>query len=85
MTAQPRASVGVVRDASDQPRARATREDMAWGEAGDEGKGKKSLVRKWSEEEDQLMLLLVKTHGTRQWGLIGSLLSGRTGKQCRER
>lgn len=31
------------------------------------------------------MTLLVREHGTRQWGLIGSLLSGRTGKQCRER
>ncbi|KAG5182732.1 Homeodomain-like protein, partial [Tribonema minus] len=46
--------------------------------------GKRS-VRKWSPEEDQLMMLLVREHGTRQWGLIGSLLSGRTGKQCRER
>jgi hypothetical protein len=31
------------------------------------------------------MIELVKTHGVRHWGLIGSKLSGRTGKQCRER
>lgn len=31
------------------------------------------------------MIELVKIHGVRHWGLIGSKLSGRTGKQCRER
>merc|ERR1711916_143060 len=28
---------------------------------------------------------LVEEFGTRQWGIIGSKLNGRTGKQCRER
>jgi len=28
---------------------------------------------------------LVAEHGTKHWGLIGSKLNGRTGKQCRER
>ena len=31
------------------------------------------------------MIKLVLEHGTRHWGLIGSRLNGRTGKQCRER
>ncbi len=31
------------------------------------------------------MIRLVQEHGTRHWGLIGSRLNGRTGKQCRER
>lgn len=31
------------------------------------------------------MLKLVEEHGTRHWGLIGSKIPGRTGKQCRER
>lgn len=51
--------------------------------------GKSMLPRtksmKWSEEEDNLMVELVKKHGTRKWSVIGRLLSNRTGKQCRER
>lgn len=43
------------------------------------------VVRKWSPDEDALMLRLVEEHGTKHWGLIGSKLNGRTGKQCRER
>jgi hypothetical protein len=31
------------------------------------------------------MIKLVEEYGTRRWGLIGSKLNGRTGKQCRER
>jgi hypothetical protein len=31
------------------------------------------------------MARLVEELGTRRWGLIGSKLNGRTGKQCRER
>ena len=31
------------------------------------------------------MMKLVQEHGVRHWGLIGSKLNGRTGKQCRER
>jgi len=40
----------------------------------------------WSDEEDQLLLTLVKEHGARNWtNLIAPYLPGRTGKQCRER
>lgn len=46
---------------------------------------KKRVVRKWTPEEDALMMQLVQEHGVRHWGLIGSKLNGRTGKQCRER
>lgn len=35
--------------------------------------------------QDELMARLVVEYGTRRWGLIGSKLNGRTGKQCRER
>lgn len=31
------------------------------------------------------MIKLVRDHGTKHWGVIGSQLQGRTGKQCRER
>lgn len=46
---------------------------------------KKRAVRKWTPEEDKMMVELVKTYGTKRWGLIGGRLKGRTGKQCRER
>ena len=42
-------------------------------------------TRKWTKEEDQHMLKLVKEMGTKRWGDIGKCLQGRTGKQCRER
>ncbi|KAJ1419702.1 Homeodomain-like protein [Ochromonadaceae sp. CCMP2298] len=47
--------------------------------------GAKRSIKKWTEEEDDLMLRLVEEHGTRYWALIGAKLNGRTGKQCRER
>lgn len=43
------------------------------------------VIKKWTVEEDEYMVKLVEEHGTRHWGLIGSKLNGRTGKQCRER
>ena len=61
-------------------------DETAYEEYGHMEEGRrKRCVRKWSPEEDHLMVHLVREHGTRQWGLIGSLLNGRTGKQCRER
>lgn len=41
--------------------------------------------RPWTKEEDRKVLELVKKYGTKKWSLVGSLLDGRTGKQCRER
>ncbi|ETV89154.1 hypothetical protein H257_00523 [Aphanomyces astaci] len=61
------------------PRSSAYDRDSA-----DEGLERKS-ISKWTPEEDALMMELVQTHGTRRWSVIGSLLSGRNGKQCRER
>lgn len=46
---------------------------------------RKRCVRKWTPEEDQEMIEMVKQHGTKMWGLIGSKLKDRSGKQCRER
>ena len=46
---------------------------------------RKRCVRKWTPEEDQEMIDMVMRHGTKMWGLIGSKLKDRTGKQCRER
>mgnify|MGYP006149127219 CR=1 FL=1 len=48
-------------------------------------KRKVRVVNKWTVEEDTQMLQLVHTHGTKSWGIVASLLTGRSGKQCRER
>jgi hypothetical protein len=39
----------------------------------------------WSAEEDRLVLSLVTQLGAKKWSAIASHLSGRIGKQCRER
>jgi len=41
--------------------------------------------RQWSNDEDETVRELVRHHGTRAWTLVASHLTGRTGKQCRER
>lgn len=41
--------------------------------------------RQWSNDEDETVRELVRQHGTRAWTLVASHLTGRTGKQCRER
>lgn len=40
---------------------------------------------KWSSEEDRLLKESIEKNGTSNWTVIASALSGRTGKQCRER
>lgn len=47
--------------------------------------GQTSKKQKWTEEEDKALIESVKLHGTSNWPLIASAISGRTGKQCRER
>jgi hypothetical protein len=39
----------------------------------------------WTEEEDRLVLELVTKYGAKKWTFIASHLTGRIGKQCRER
>lgn len=39
----------------------------------------------WTTEEDQIVIEMVKKHGPKNWSLIASALTGRIGKQCRER
>jgi hypothetical protein len=39
----------------------------------------------WTAEEDNVVIELVKTHGTKKWSHIARQLNGRLGKQCRER
>jgi len=41
--------------------------------------------RPWSQEEDELIVALVKEHGLRKWAIVAAQLKGRSGKQCRER
>eukprot|EP01051_Picozoa_sp_SAG22_P009476 SAG22_NODE_793_length_7164_cov_30.556043_4_plen_629_part_00 len=46
---------------------------------------KKVSKRPWSKEEDEKLLELVEAHGAKNWPVVASHLSGRVGKQCRER
>jgi len=39
----------------------------------------------WTDDEDNLVLRLVAEHGPQKWTFIAEHLSGRIGKQCRER
>ncbi|XP_042479565.1 transcription factor MYB64-like [Macadamia integrifolia] len=39
----------------------------------------------WTDEEDRLLVTLVKQYGERKWAKIAQKLVGRAGKQCRER
>ncbi|GMN42535.1 hypothetical protein TIFTF001_011745 [Ficus carica] len=47
---------------------------------------KPSVVKgQWTPQEDGVLMQLVKRHGTRKWSEIAKTLTGRVGKQCRER
>ncbi|EAZ19816.1 hypothetical protein OsJ_35398 [Oryza sativa Japonica Group] len=39
----------------------------------------------WTVEEDRKLVKLVEQFGLKKWSLIGGMLPGRVGKQCRER
>ncbi|KAL5721103.1 hypothetical protein ACHQM5_013703 [Ranunculus cassubicifolius] len=65
-------------------------EDKDTEKNGKRGKGGGSssafLVKgQWTDEEDRLLIRLVKQHGERKWAQIAQKLEGRAGKQCRER
>ncbi|KAI3678481.1 hypothetical protein L6452_37775 [Arctium lappa] len=50
------------------------------------GGGRKRLIKgQWTDEEDRKLLRLVKQHGVRKWAHIAEQMTGRAGKQCRER
>lgn len=44
-----------------------------------------AVKRPWRATEDRLIAELVERYGARHWAVIASHVSGRTGKQCRER
>lgn len=49
-------------------------------------KKQKIIKGTWSEEEDKMLLELVKKYGPKRWSFIAKQLKGgRVGKQCRER
>ncbi|GJM88788.1 hypothetical protein PR202_ga05353 [Eleusine coracana subsp. coracana] len=39
----------------------------------------------WTQEEDDIIINMVKKHGPKKWSVIAKALDGRIGKQCRER
>ena len=59
-------------------------EDDSHAEAADSRRG-------WTQGEDDAIISLVDTHGTKRWSVIAEALAAlnigvkRTGKQCRER
>lgn len=42
-------------------------------------------MKKWTQAEDKILFAMVEQYGTKSWGIVGSKLKNRTGKQCRER
>jgi hypothetical protein len=53
---------------------------MQWNEA-----SSSTHKIKWSPEEDQMLISAVKRYGISSWVKIGSMVPGRSSKQCRER
>ncbi|KAF5202536.1 Myb transcription factor [Thalictrum thalictroides] len=50
------------------------------------GSSSTTLIKgQWTEQEDRLLLKLVKEHGVKKWAQIANKMIGRAGKQCRER
>ena len=45
----------------------------------------KTARRKFTEEEDQQLRMLVEEHGAHKWDYIAASMPGRTGRQCRDR
>lgn len=41
--------------------------------------------RSWTQEEDELLVSVVKRFGPHKWSLIARYIPNRMGKQCRER
>ncbi|KAF8402687.1 hypothetical protein HHK36_010776 [Tetracentron sinense] len=67
--------------------------EVELGEKNIKGMGKRvksvssaTLIKgQWTDEEDRLLVRLVKQYGVRKWAQIAENLVGRAGKQCRER
>lgn len=49
------------------------------------GLGPSTIKGAWTLQEDEQLTQLVQKHGPRRWTFIASQMSGRLGKQCRER
>ena len=48
-------------------------------------KKKQAKKQHWTQEEDNLLIELVSTHGACNWDSLARNIPNRTGKQCRER
>lgn len=46
---------------------------------------KRSPVKKWTNEEDEILRDLIQRFGDQSWTVISSHMPNRNGKQCRER
>ena len=59
--------------------------DEDYMDDGDDPDDSREDRKPWTREEDEKVAQLVAIHGTKKWSIVGAALSGRTGKQCRER
>lgn len=50
------------------------------GDTTDKLRNTKKSVTKWTQAEDEMIMMLVKEHGIRKWSVIGAFLPGRNGK-----
>ena len=39
----------------------------------------------WTDDEDNLLMNLIKLYGAQRWSLISKFIEGRSGKQCHNR
>ncbi|KDO55226.1 hypothetical protein CISIN_1g044021mg [Citrus sinensis] len=47
---------------------------------------KNNIIKgQWTPQEDRMLIRLVAQHGTKKWSVIAKAMTGRVGKQCRER
>jgi hypothetical protein len=67
--------------ASKQVTGSAEQHDSDGATAGEDDAGR----GRWSENEDKLVRSLVAQHGASSWSTIAQSVTGRSGKQCRER
>ncbi len=77
-----RAAIQTAANMASNPRHRV---GLASGGVGAKGSKVSSSKRSWTLAEDMKLKSLVEKHGPKRWSFIAEHMSGRVGKQCRER
>ena len=76
---------GEVEDVGSAPAPNSKRRKRSGGSVPRDSKGREIRLGAWTVDEDDLLRVLVGKLGTRQWAKIADQMTGRRGKQCRER